>query len=200
MAGSEERFRFQLPAGIRSPGRSARAAALVGGAYAVEVVICITALRWGYAIVGSGGALWAIVSAVVVLQPGVRQSLLVASQRILANLIGACVGFVWTGLLGAGSWQTPLGIVAVVAICQALRLEQSLRAACVALLIVTTTGDGNLASTSLSRFLAVLVGSAVALGVQSLIDTLAQGWLARLAGSPESSTPAEAATTPREND
>jgi uncharacterized membrane protein YgaE (UPF0421/DUF939 family) len=176
-----------LPEEILSPPRTAGEMWAIGGAYALEVTLCVVLLRLGYQRFEASSVIWAIVTAVVVLQPGVQQSLVASAQRIVANLIGACVGFA-TQLLPASldGWRNLPGLVVVVFLCQVLRLEQSLRTACVSLLIVTASAE-SVGSTALQRCGSVVVGSFTALAVQGLVE-LVVGQLRRRS-APEAAAP-----------
>jgi hypothetical protein len=63
-------------------------------------------------------------------------------------------------------------------------------------IIVTSTGDGNVGVTGLARFLAVLTGSAVALLAQWSVDATTQRWLAKFAKPRDGATSASAAPSP----
>src|SRR6202035_3012665 len=71
----------------RTPRQAVAAAAL----FAAQAVACTVLLLWGYQLVRAPGAMWAIISALLVLQPGLVQSLSASIIRILANSVGAIV-------------------------------------------------------------------------------------------------------------
>jgi uncharacterized membrane protein YgaE (UPF0421/DUF939 family) len=134
--------------------------------YAVQMVVCSVILLAGYHAAGAPSVQWAIVSVAVVLQPGLKESMGASLSRIWANLIGAGVGLVVGLALGDSAWQFLLAVVIVIFVCQRLKLEQSLRSACVAVTIVMLTYQGRLVSSSLERTISVIVGSGLALLVQ----------------------------------
>jgi len=162
---AEPQNRFSLFRHIKLPPYS-RALWVAGISYALQVVFCSSVLWGAYAQFDASGANWAVVSSVVVLQPGLTQSVQASVFRIAANLLGALVGlgFGWT--LGTGAWQTIAAMAVVVICCLALRLEQSLRTACVSVIIVMTASLGNLATTGVQRVIAVFIGSTLAVVVQ----------------------------------
>jgi uncharacterized membrane protein YgaE (UPF0421/DUF939 family) len=161
-----------------------------GAAYAVEAAICASLLWTGYAWLGFDGGRWAVVSAIVVLQPGVTQSFHSSVFRILANLIGVTVGLAAVWLLGSQPWQVILAMLTVIVCCLALRLEQSLRSACVSVIIVMTTGEGHVLANGIQRAVGVAIGATLAVSVQLLLETL----LRRLRG------PVQAADAPLKQD
>ncbi len=166
---AEPQSRFALSNHFKLPPYS-RAMWVAGIVYAVQVVLC-SGLLWGvYAQVGAPGANWAVVSSVVVLQPGVTQSIQASIFRIVANLLGALVGLAFGSTLGTGAWQVIVAMVVVVFCCLALRLEQSLRTACVSVIIVMTASLGSIATTGMQRVIAVVVGSTLAVVVQLLFE------------------------------
>lgn len=145
-----------------------------GAAYALEAALCAGGLMLAYKLAGADGQIWAVVSAIVVLQPGVQQSFEASAFRILANLIGASVGFLCGWLLGASVGYVVVGMLLTVALCLAFRLEQSLRTACVSLVIVMTTSDGHLATIGIKRCIAVAIGSVLAVTVQLTVEAIAR--------------------------
>ena len=121
-----------------------------------------------------GTATWAAISAVLVVQPGLHPSLKASLIRVVANLIGA--------ILGAGLFflfQNPLaamaiGVLLTGLICYAARLDDALRPAYAAVIIVTFTvsSSGDHLREPLDRIFAVLIGCTCALVVGFLMDKL----------------------------
>ena len=54
---------------------------------AVEAVVCTLGIVWGFALAGKPGAIWALVSAVIVLRPGFEDSLRASQVRVAANTV-----------------------------------------------------------------------------------------------------------------
>jgi uncharacterized membrane protein YgaE (UPF0421/DUF939 family) len=101
----------------------------------------------------------------VILQPGLQATLKASTSRIAANLIGAGVGLGIGLVLGDSYWQFLLALVITIFLCHGMRLDQSVRSACVAVAIVMLSSDGHLVSSSLERTTAVIIGCAAALAV-----------------------------------
>ncbi len=131
-----------------------------------------------------GTATWAAISAVLVVQPGLHPSLKASLIRSFANLVGA--------LLGAGLFflfQNPLpamclGVLLTGLICYAARLDDALRPAYAAVIIVTYTvsNTGDHITEPLDRIFAVLIGCACSLAVSFIMDKLTAR--ARIQGPP----------------
>ena len=81
-------------------------------------------------------------------------------------------------------------MLTVIVCCLALRLEQSLRSACVSVIIVMTTGEGHVVANGIQRAVGVAIGATLAVSVQLLLETL----LRRLRG------PVQAADSPLKQD
>jgi uncharacterized membrane protein YgaE (UPF0421/DUF939 family) len=149
----------------------------VAALYTAQVTVCVLLLSWGYHRTRFEGGTWAVVSAVLALQPGLQQSVVTSVVRVLANTVGAGVGLAVGELLGTGEWQLILAIAIVVPTCELLRLNLALRTACVAAIIVLTVGGGlgghaHVVSTGAERFAATVAGCGMALLVQLATDLL----------------------------
>jgi uncharacterized membrane protein YgaE (UPF0421/DUF939 family) len=176
---------FERPALLRliqSSRRTTRQTLAVATIFAVQAVICALVLTFAYARAHAAGAYWAIVSAVLVLQPGIEQSISASAIRIAANLIGAATGLAVGWAFGTGVWQVPLAMVIVCYICEFLRLDLGLRTACVSVVIVMLANEGRVTTTSLERVVAVLVGCVFAVVLQILFDRVGC-WLRRRSGA-----------------
>ena len=162
--------------------------------YVAQAAVCVVLLTVGYKHTAHGGAMWAVVSAVLALQPGLQQSVVTSVIRILANTVGAAVGLVVGELAGGGMWQVILAIAVIVPVCELLRLSLALRTACVAAIIVLTVGGGldghvaRLSTTAAERFTATLIGCGTALLVQLTTD-LVRKRLPGRDGGPKHVTP-----------
>jgi uncharacterized membrane protein YgaE (UPF0421/DUF939 family) len=155
--------------------RAQREISLVqAGIFAAQAVICtiasVTIYRWA----GASGGLWAAVSAILVLQPGVRQSLAASVVRVLANLLGAGTGVLVSLAYPHGLTAVCLALALVIILCELLRLDLGLRSACASLLIVTLSPDPEVLHRGVERAVAVSVGCAIALLLQ-----LALVWMRR---------------------
>jgi uncharacterized membrane protein YgaE (UPF0421/DUF939 family) len=145
----------------------------VAGLFSLQATICIVLLEWGYSRTLLDGRIWAIVSAILALQPGFQQSVVTSVLRILANTVGAGVALFigWTSYLGPPEVRLIMAIIIVVFTCELLRLEQALRTACVAVIIVLTVGGkSQIVSSGEERFLATILGCGMAMFVQLATD------------------------------
>jgi uncharacterized membrane protein YgaE (UPF0421/DUF939 family) len=117
-------------------------------------------------------ALWAVVSATVVIQPDVRASISATSLRAVANVLGAGVG----ALLSMPHWSEPvpglvLGLFLVAFACRMLGIDAASRSASVAVVIVLLRSPDAL-DTSRTRVEGVLLGCAVALVVTGTVSMI----------------------------
>ena len=145
---------------------------------AVEAVICTFAIVWGFQLAHKPGAIWALVSAVIVLRPGFEDSLRASEVRIAANVVGALVGVVVGVAAGAsGPWQIALALTLVILICHWPPFEKGVRSACAGVVIVMMH-EGSVTHLGLERLAAVLVGCLTALVVGFAGDKLYRSSLA----------------------
>jgi uncharacterized membrane protein YgaE (UPF0421/DUF939 family) len=121
-----------------------------------------------------GTATWAAISAVLVVQPGLHPSLKASLIRVVANLIGAILGAGLFFLLQNPLAAMSLGVLLTGLICYSARLDDALRPAYAAVIIVTFTvsSTGNHVREPLDRIFAVLIGCTCALAVGFLMDKL----------------------------
>jgi uncharacterized membrane protein YgaE (UPF0421/DUF939 family) len=157
---------------FKLPRPTMRETAVFAALYIAQAIICILALNALYSAIGWLGVLWAMISAVLALQPGTAQSLATSILRILANTVGAIVGYLVGRYLGDGLWQLLAALTIVVILCETARLDPALRTACVAVIIVLTANNGNVRTSSFERFWAVLMGCGMAMAVQIITDIL----------------------------
>lgn len=177
---------FERPALLRqilAPRQTTRQTLAVATLFALQAVICTVVLSIAYRMAHVSAVTWAIVSAILVLQPGIQQSISASAVRILANLIGATVGFIVGRAFGPGAWQVPVALVIVAYVCEGLRLDLGLRTACVSVVIVMLANEGRVATSSVERLAAVLIGCAFAVVLQLLFDR-ARRWLGRATTAP----------------
>lgn len=155
---------------FKLPRPTVRETVIFAAIYIAQAIICIVALQALYAAIGWLGVMWAMISAVLALQPGTAQSLATSVLRILANTVGAVVGYFVGRYLGDGLWQLLAALILVVIVCESLRLDPALRTACVAVLIVLTSNGGHVRTSSFERFSAVILGCGMAMLVQFVTD------------------------------
>lgn len=160
-----------------------------------QVLACSILLHSGYYLMNARGVYWAIVSAILVLQPGLQQSANASAARIAANIIGAGTGLAVGILLGTDAWHVAMALVIVIFICEPLRLDFGLRTACVSTIIVMAAhGSESVLTMGIERCLSVIVGCVLAMVVQIAAERIRRklGWLELLAPPPSSSPPAPA--------
>jgi len=146
---------------------------------AVEAVVCTFGIVWGFAATGKPGAIWALVSAVIVLRPGFEDSLRASEVRIAANMVGALVGVAVGMTMGLGAAQIALALAVVIVICHWRPLEKGVRSACAGVVIVMMH-EGSIEHMGLERLAAVLVGCLAALVVGYVGDKLGRNFLPRV--------------------
>jgi uncharacterized membrane protein YgaE (UPF0421/DUF939 family) len=151
---------------FKLPRATMRESLILGAIYSGQAIVCAALLTVGYRLAGALGLGWAIISAILVLQPGLQASLAASISRILANVVGAIVAVMVERWFGDGPWQLLVAIPIIVLICEILRLDLGLRAACVSAVIVMIFHEGSFVMTGIERSIAVMIGSALAVIVQ----------------------------------
>lgn len=121
---------------------------------------------------GLPGSVWAGVSAVIVTEPSLHPSVKAASFRVIANLIGAFLGAALSTLIGHTLLALAIGVLATGLVCHFMRLDDALRPAYSAVVIVILAGEANKWAGSLDRVLAVALGCLCALAVGFLFDKI----------------------------
>lgn len=149
--------------------------ALLAASYSLQAMVASSILFLGYTFTDSLAVTWAIISALIAIQPGLQQSLSASLMRIVANIVGALVGLGLGLVIGIGPWQVLVGILLVVVLCQFLRLEEGLRIACIAVVIVLSM---SLASTvvhsAVERSITVIAGCVVGTMVQFAAEMISR--------------------------
>jgi uncharacterized membrane protein YgaE (UPF0421/DUF939 family) len=144
--------------------RSWLLALIAAGQAALSTLILIFLYRFA----GWHEVLWAVISAVLVVQPGFRQSLTSLVTRVIANIVGACTGLVVGLLIKDPTAAVVLALVIVILLCELWRLDVGVRPACASVIIVMMFGEGHLLGSSLNRVVAVAIGCTIAVLVQLL--------------------------------
>jgi Aromatic acid exporter family member 1 len=150
--------------------------------YTIEVLASATILLWGYHAASAHGAVWAIITAVLILQPGLNTSLRASGVRVIATLVGASVGTAVALPIGRNNTAVLLGLVVTILVCYLLRLDAHVRQACLTVPIVQMWPDNSLVRVDSQRIIAILVGCIVPLIVQ-FGDALIWYQVRRLIGS-----------------
>ena len=166
------------PANPRRSLRTAlRAAVLAWSPRAYEFRLVCAALlagvlaRWAHL-----SMLWAIISAILVLQPDPQATRRNTLIRFIATLIGgaASVGVVALGLRGVPAFAVAL--VVTCTICAALALEEGLRPACVATAVLLIRPDAPATQAEELRFAIDRILAVTGGGVVSLLIAQIPGW------------------------
>ena len=120
----------------------------------------------------TGSAWVAAVSAVIVTQPSLHSSVKASMMRVIANLAGAIVGALLSLLIPVPLVAMAIGVMATGLACYALKQDDLLRPAFVAVILVTLAGETAEWQTLFARVQGVLVGCACALAIGFLFDKL----------------------------
>lgn len=112
---------------------------------------------------------WAVISAVIVMETSVQDSLRLSWLRFVGTAIGAIMGLIWILLLGSTPWSVGIAILVTTVVCSILNLPESYRLAGVTAAIVILASGMNPAGFALQRFIDVSVGILIALLVSILI-------------------------------
>jgi uncharacterized membrane protein YgaE (UPF0421/DUF939 family) len=129
--------------------------------YGIEAITTTALLLWVFGATGWPGVGWAIITAILVLQPGLNQSMAASNVRICATLLGAFAGSATGLLLGATPVALLAGISITIVVCHHWHLDLHLRQACLTVPIIQMSQDGTVVLVSYKRVIAVLVGCAV---------------------------------------
>lgn len=148
--------------------------ALLAASYSLQAVVASSILLLGLFFVDSLAVAWAIISAIIAIQPGLQQSLAASLTRIVANFVGALVGLGLGELIGVGPWQVLVGIVVVVVLCQFLRLDDGLRIACIAVVVVLSIQATSVVHSAIERSLTVIIGCVIGTMVQYAAERISQ--------------------------
>ena len=141
---------------------------------AVSAIVAVVVFN----ITGLPGSVWAAVSAVIVTQPTLHPSVKASLTRVVANLIGAFTGAALSTSIGHTLLCLGLGVLLTGLICHFTRLDDVLRPAYAAVVIVIFAGEKSAWSGSLDRVFAVVLGCLCALAV-GLIFARASDWIGR---------------------
>src|SRR6516165_7384839 len=116
---------------------------------------------------------WSVVSALVVMQSNVGGSLQASATRLVGTFVGALLGAVVVSLFGVhGNFLgVALAVALTVLICTWLNITESLRLACVTLIVVllSTNTDAPGWRIGLERFLDISLGIVAALVTQLVV-------------------------------
>ena len=166
---------------IVAPRRTTRQSVIAALFFATEVGVTTFAITGLYAAgrrlfptVRGAGVTWAIVSAILVLYPGITQSLSAALLRIAANLLGSVIGFLTGYFVGVNTVSLVAALALTILAGELMRMDLALRTACVAAVIVMTANEHQVSTSVVERLCAVAVGCGAALVLQILTRPLRQ--------------------------
>ena len=141
--------------------------------FSAKAAVAAVAAVLLYGLTDMPGGVWAAVSAVIVTQPSMHPSVKASLMRVIANLIGASVGAVMSIVLGHQLLSLAIGVLVTGMICHFTKLDDALRPAYAAVVIVIMSLDTRGWYGSLDRVLAVFLGCICALVVGFVCDKLA---------------------------
>ena len=141
--------------------------------FSVKAAVAALAAVLCYPLLHLPGSAWvAAVSAVLVTQPTLPSSLKASLMRVTANLAGAFGGAILILILGQPLAAMVIGILVTGLVCYTLKLDDMLRPAFVAVILVTLAGDNGEWRASRNRVAGVLAGCFCAMVVGFLFDKL----------------------------
>lgn len=85
---------------------------------------------------------WCLISIILVLAPDDKDAMNLATNRIIANVVGACIGLALFYIHPINLFMICIGIAASILVCELLKLQTATRSAGVALLIITMHEPG----------------------------------------------------------
>src|ERR1700691_4976242 len=106
--------------------------------YGVELLTSMMILLWGYHMAHEQGAIWAIITAILILQPGLDKSMSASGVFIVATLLGASAGTVAALLVPGEAVALLAGVLVTVILCHLFRLDLHVWLACLTVPIVQT--------------------------------------------------------------
>jgi uncharacterized membrane protein YgaE (UPF0421/DUF939 family) len=141
--------------------------------FSAKAAVAAVAAVLLFGLTGLTGGVWAAVSAVIVTQPSMHPSVKASLTRVIANLIGASVGAIISFALGHQLLALAVGVLVTGMICHFTKLDDALRPAFAAVVIVIMSLDTQGWRGSLDRVLAVFLGCVCALVVGFVCDKIA---------------------------
>jgi uncharacterized membrane protein YgaE (UPF0421/DUF939 family) len=153
------------------------AAAVVFAAQAASCAIVVPAL---FRMTHMPGVTWALVSSVLVLQPGLQLSISASLTRFVANMLGAAIGTLLGMTMGETSLSVGLALAAISLICERTRLDAGVRSACASVVIVMMGTGESLTYRSLERAAGVGIGCGLGLAIQLITQPVCNAILRRV--------------------
>ncbi|MGH7976489.1 MAG: FUSC family protein [Limisphaerales bacterium] len=138
--------------------------------FSVKAAVAAVVAVVFYDDLGMSGAVWAAISAVLVTQPSLHSSWKASLIRVIANLAGAFGGAALSLAIGHPLLAMAVGVILTGLVCYFLKVEDAMRPAFAAVVIVIINTDTAKWSNSLDRVVAVIVGCLCALTIGFLFD------------------------------
>jgi len=143
--------------------------------FALQTTIAVFAVHAIYSAIRAPAEMWAMISAVLVLQAGFQQGLASSLTRFVANVVGAGVGVLVAVAWGRHTAEIAVALVIVVFACEGLRLDLGLRSACASTIIVMHgVSENSVLMTGIERAESVALGCGVAILLQLAVYVLTQ--------------------------
>ena len=111
---------------------------------------------------------FAIIAAVIVLQPTVYETVKKSKERIFGTLVGIIVGMIFTLIAPLNPIGEALGIMSVLLICNIFRWRGACVIACIAFAYMTVRVDSIIID-AIHRIIDTLIGIGVAIGVNYIL-------------------------------
>jgi len=134
--------------------------------YGVELLTSMMILLWGYHMARAQGAVWAIITAILILQPFLDKSMSASGVFIVATLLGASAGTAAALLIPREAAALLGGVLVTVILCHLFHLDLHVRVACLTVPIVQTWHQGSIIHVDYERTAAILADCVVAVIVQ----------------------------------
>lgn len=129
--------------------------------YLTFIIECLIGTTIGFYIYKhypKGGA-WCLFSILLVIAPDRKDAMKLALTRIKANFVGAIIGLILFYFLPITLFKICLGITAAILICEWFKLQEAMRSAIIAVLIITLHEPGqHFWDIALERALGVIIG------------------------------------------
>lgn len=118
---------------------------------------------------------WSIVSVLLVLAPGMEDSIRLATNRMKANIIGASIGLIFFLFFSTNIYSLSASILLTVLLCTLFHIDGATRSALAGLVIVLINGkEKNDWHIGVYRMASVIIGCLVAIFLSYLFLFLAE--------------------------
>jgi uncharacterized membrane protein YgaE (UPF0421/DUF939 family) len=141
-------------------------------AFSIKAAISAVVAYYAFGLFNLPGIIWAPVSAVIVIQTDLNPSFKASLLRVAANLIGGFVGACTSVIIGQTTLALAIGVLLTGMACHLARLDEALRPAYAATVIVVLGAGSSAWFGSLDRLLGVTIGCVSTLVVTFLFDRI----------------------------